>query len=286
MRTMLPLALFPLLSVAVAQQQPATPPTRSLAAGLVRQQVEIERAKPPVVEQGREVGAGQGPMVLLLRRADGTLHLHELQRGDGDHGPAAEPRRLDVEPETPAHAPVAEEPGAPVRILLRRVDGGVAVGIGDDPAAIAGKQVDRAAVAKLLAQQRALAPKVQDVLIDAAPAVTMQQLLTVRELVQAAGFRGVLFDGAAAREPASAADRELLAGLPASFGWHVERTGPQPVCSGELLLLVDGDVPWGEIAPLYLQCARVGIWEIAFACKRDDKTFLKLPVHLPFDRGM
>jgi biopolymer transport protein ExbD len=298
MRTLLPLVVFPLLPLttlttarATAQEEKPPAPSRSLAAGLVRQQAEIEKSKPPRAEHGVDVGAGKGPLALLHRRTNGTLVLHELQRGEGAHGPAAEPRRTELPPEQPVDAPAAPAPAAavaPPRLVLARRGDEVTLALGEQPAAVAGKELDRAAVAKLLREQRERAPKTPHVLLVAAPETPLQQVLAVHEAALAAGFQHVLFDGAAAREPLAAADRELVAGLPGKLGWKVERAagGAQPVCSGELVLLADAGAPWGAVAALYLQLARTGIWQVGFACRRDDGTFLKLPANLPFDRGM
>jgi biopolymer transport protein ExbD len=298
MRTPLPVVLFATAAVAFAQAdpKPQPPPSRSLAAGLVRQQAEIEKASPPRAEHGVDVGAGEGPLALVHRRANGTLVLHELQRGEGDHGPAAEPRRTELPPERPADAPAAAPAPAaarpvapqPPRLVIARRGDEVTLAVGEQPPVVAGKELDRAAVAKLLREQRERAPKTPHVLLVAAPQTPLQQVLAVHEAALAAGFQHVLFDGAAAREPLAPADRELVVGLPGRLGWKVGRAagGAQPVCSGEVVVLAEADAPWGAIASLYVQFARTGIWQLGFACRRDDGTFLKLPANLPFDRGM
>lgn len=269
-----------------AQEKPASPskPVRSLAAGLVRQQVEIRKVELPMVQSGLEVGAGQGPMVLLVRRADGALETVELQRGDGDHGPQAKP--MATPEEIPEKGP---EPPQPLRVVLKRADGQFSIAIGSKGAPVTARALDRDACRKLLAEHcgKAGEKSLPAVTIDASPDVTMQEWLTVWELARDVGYTGVMFDGGGAvksqlDEPA----RKVLAELPKTFEWKVKKLGGvQSICSGELLLLLEGKTTWGDVRPLILELARVGIWEIGFACRQDAKTFVKLPTHLPCDLG-
>lgn len=269
-----------------AQEKPASPskPVRSLAAGLVRQQVEIRKVELPVVQSGLELGAGQGPMVLLVRRADGSLETVELQRGDGDHGPAAAPTTPPEE--IPEKGP---EPPQPLRVVLKRAAGQFSIAIGSKGAPVTAPAMDRDACRKLLAEHfgKAREKSPPAVTIDASPEVTMQEWLTVWELARELGCASVLFDGGGAvKSQLDEAARKVLDDLPKTFEWKVEKLGGvQPICSGELLLLLEGKTTWGEVRPLILELARVGIWEIGFACRQDAKTIAKLPTHLPCDHG-
>ncbi|MFK7741706.1 MAG: hypothetical protein AB8H80_15415 [Planctomycetota bacterium] len=84
---------------AAAQAAPTAPATkparRSLADGLVRQRIELDRITPPTLRSGDELAQGQGDLVLLVRRRDGTIEPFELQRGLGDHGLSRPPVRAE-----------------------------------------------------------------------------------------------------------------------------------------------------------------------------------------------
>ena len=99
-----------------------------------------------------------------------------------------------------------------------------------------------------------------------------------------------LFSGKGGRQAQiAAADREQIAAIPERFEWKVERRGPggrQPVCDGELLLLFDEPVRWGEVVPFYHAFAKVGIWRLSFVGQKDPRARCKLPANLPFDRGL
>ena len=82
---------------------------------------------------------------------------------------------------------------------------------------------------------------------------------------------------------------EQLVSLPATFDWPVERVAgaaQQPICEGELLVLLDGECRWSRFRSLLQECAKIGIWQIALVGQKDARTRLKLPTHLPFDRGL
>lgn len=288
-------ALSPVLVAVLAAQEPAPPasPRRSLADGLVRQRIEIDRLRPPRIDAGLEIGAGEGPLVLLVRRADGTLEVTEIERGLGEHGVAPDPDRLDVPVEQEAAAP-ALPPGhnmAPATVQIERSDGRVSVRAGKDVEPLVGEAVAkdrlRPLLAELLASRRDSNVAGQ-LLLEIAPDAAMQDVLAVCEVARAAGFTTLMFSGSRAG-PIREADRELLAALPAKFGWRTARMGPggaQPICDGELLVLLDGPARWADFVPLYIQCAKVGIWRISFVGQQDAKTRCKLPANLPFDRGM
>lgn len=273
----------------VAQETPA-PPKRTLADGLVRQRIEIDRLSPPVVQAGLELGAGQGPMVLVVRRADGTLDVHEIQRG-GEHGPAAEKPLVDVpvEQQVPADGVVPDVPILVATVLLARgADGALVIGSPTEARAVVAPTFDRAKVAAWL--QRELArregTRVQDRLhLRVAPDVRLQDVLTTWDVARSVGFTSLLLED---RPPAVVPpdDAALVAGLAARFDWPVEMLhGVQPVCDAELLFMIDGATPFGEVGGLLRACAKAGIWQLAFVGQQDAKTRWKLPTHLPFDRG-
>jgi hypothetical protein len=282
--------VFSLLAGSPAQEPtPKATPTRSLAAGLVRQQIEIDKIGVPLARSGDEMGAGKGPMVLMVRRADGSLQLHELQRGDGDHGPAAEPTVPPLEQELVEKHEELPEAKDYTRIVLGRRGNDQTIGTAAKLEAVVGKQLDHAVVTNLLQAQRAGKNErmLANLMLEAAPEVTMQEILTVWEVARGLGWKAVMFhiDPGKSR-PLAAAESEVIGGLASKHAWQVERIGPnQPVCSGELLVMLAGDTRWGDVRPLLVEFARNGIWELGFVAKKDDKTWVKLPTHLPFDRG-
>lgn len=271
-------------------QEPAKRPARSLAAGLVRQQVEIAKLQPPLAKDGLEIGAGTGPLVLLVRRTNGALELQELQRGDDDRGPAADPKRLD--------APLAENVVisaiAPPTVRLDWLHGNI-VAFGDRNEATEwcrGQQLDAALLRPKLEAMLAAAkakPSAGQLQIKAAATVPMQHVLGLWELARGLGYQEVLFHGRDVAADAPAAARELIAGLAARFEWPTRRgghNGELTVCAGELLVLLDGPSTWGDVGPLFHEFARCGIWRIGFVVRKDAHTFVKLPTNLPLDRGV
>ena len=276
----------------LAQEAPA-PPKRTLADGLVRQRIEIDRLSPPVVQAGLELGAGQGPMVLVVRRADGTLDVHEIQRG-GEHGPLPDKQAADVpveQEETPAGAapaPATAPAAVPTVELTRDADSVLTIGSAAEPRKLVGPVVDRDRLRGWLQPKfgnTVGTPVAAALHLRVAPDVRLQDVLTTWEVARGVGFTSLLLQdlAPAAIPPADAA---LFAGLAARFDWPVELLhGVQPVCDAELLFLIDGATPFGEVGGLLRACAKAGLWQLAFVGQQDATTRWKLPTHLPFDRG-
>lgn len=275
-----------------AQPEPQRLP-RSLADGLVRQRIEIDGLRPPHLDVGLEIGAGEGPLVLMVRRPDGKLEFTELDRGPGDHGKAPAPDRIDqpVEQAAAAPAPPPAHTLAVATVRIERSDDRVSVRAGVDAEPLVGESVAKERLQPLLGEllaSRRASDVAGQLLLEVAPDATMQDVLTVCEVARAAGFTVLMFSGSRAG-PIDDDVRGLLAALPAKFGWRTERTGPggaQPMCDGELLVLFDGPARWADFVPLYVECAKIGIWRISFVGQRDAQTRGKLPANLPFDRGM
>jgi len=297
------------LSASMLAQEPAKPNT-SMADGLVRQLIEREQLQPPRLESGLEMGQGKGPMVLMIWRADGSMSLHELQRGYGDFGPAAEkriieePEVVEEEEEVVEVVEVVEEAegqkkagrdaagrkvqrGPPVeaKVRLRRNGDELRVEIG--PRLLRGAEVDRKSL------QSALQVFVADreLVIEPESDVLMQDVLTTCEVARGAGLDRFSFGGGRAvrDQPLKPEMLEQLVSLPATFDWPVERVAgaaQQPICEGELLVLLDGECRWSRFRSLLQECAKIGIWQIALVGQKDARTRLKLPTHLPFDRGL
>lgn len=277
--------VFPFLILAATAQE-APKPTRSLAAGLLRQQVEIGKLELPRAKDGLEIGKGDGPMVMLVRHRDGTLTAHDLQRGGGEHGPAAKPSQA-VQEERPVDGP---EVPSPPQLQLTFADGVLTVMDGSKPLQ-QGKALDAGALREPLAAKLAAAkgaPYAGVLELDCRAAVPMQHVLAVWEIARAAGFEHVQFHGNGPK-PLAAADQEMIAGLAQKAEWPVRHAGPHGALSitdGELLLVLDGPALWGDIEPLIYAFAKAGIWQFGFACRKDATTFVKLPTSLPVDKGM
>lgn len=314
-----------LLAVTLAAQGDATKSDastpqqrRSLADGLVRELVESQRMRPPRCDAGLELAAGDGPLALLVRRADGSLEVRALQRGLGDHGEApaiAQATVPDEVEEGAAAAPAGKDKGkdkgadgrAPKKVELARLELRLAkpgagkegepvrrdlvIGTGLVAERLRGEQLDRAALAGLLAELCAAtkdSAAAGQLLVDAHPEVAYQDVLTTAELARAAGFTSVFFGGiASGLRQLSAEDRQVVLDMPADLGWKVQRklNGVVPIHDGEVLVLVDGPAQWGDIAPIYVLCAKAGVWRISLVGQKDMATRFKVPTNLPIDRG-
>lgn len=277
----------------LAQETPAPlppAPKRSLADGLVRQRIEIDRLQPPVVTAGLEVGAGEGPMVLLVRKGNEPLVPHEIERGTGDHGPAAK--------KTSVGAPLAGREGAAqpkdrpgvtddVLVALERKGAELAVGTEAAPREIVGALADRAKLREWLQRQFETTRGTRfegRIHLRVHADVLLQDVLTTWEVARSVGFRTLLIEDRPPGAQATPADRELLKGLAARFDWSVgTMLGVHPVCDAELLFLVDGKTRFGELAGLLRACVEFGYWQIGFVGQQDGKTRWKLPMHIPFD---
>lgn len=284
----------------LAAQEPVPRPSRSIAAGLVRQQIEIEKLRPPTAQQGMEIGAGEGPLVLLVWRTGGALALSELQRGAGDGTPSPTPRKLDLKEEFKEVKPqpggevkegTADEP-ATVRLALAGAEV-VATASGAEMTATEcsrGKQLD-AATLKPRLQALLTAVKAKPhagmLYVDAAPEVPMQQVLTLWETARGVGFTDIAFANGQSHRTLPAPGPEQIAGLAKQFEWPTKQVagGAMTQCEGELLILLDGPATYDEMVPLLIHLSRAGIWRFGFVAKQDAKTYVKLPTNLPFDRG-
>ncbi|MEC7582712.1 MAG: hypothetical protein VYE77_00210 [Planctomycetota bacterium] len=310
--------LFALTLSLPAQEGQA--PKRSMADGQVRQWIEREQLRPPLLQSGVELGQGKGPMVLMIWRPGGSVSLHELQRGHEDFGPAAKKRVVESEEVEEVEIEEAEEEGveeieevevadagadaegqqqapdnAPnlvARVAMRRDGDHLVIEVPGHPGAIRGAGVDRAALSsalrKRLGRQLLRANHRPELVLEVQPDVSMADLLAAWEVAQVVGCAPTF--GGGQHKPIDPDVQERLLGLPKKFAWPVELFSfpghEQPVSDGELLVLIDGEATWGQVAPLIVVCAKAGIWQIAFVGQRDAKTRCKLPTHLPFDRGL
>jgi biopolymer transport protein ExbD len=264
------LPTFVLLSVtvALAQESPGKP-VLPLAPDLVRQRVEAGPLKPPNASHGVELAAGVGPMALLVRRADGKFEVQELQRGSDTKVQPAKPKVLEDSP---------TEDVEPPTVRFTWADGVVSVSGVDATAApwSSGKELDVAALRPQLTTMLAAAKgskQAGQLLLDAAPEVPMQHLLTVWSTAHELGYRQVMFRNATHDMRVPEAAHELVTGLATRFSWPVRKAGKNgemSICDGELLLLV---------------CAQGGFWRLSFVVRKDAETFVKLPADLMVDNG-
>lgn len=290
-----------------AQGDVAQPKRRSLADGLVRELIESQRLEAPRCEAGQDLAAGDGPLALLVRRANGEFDVRALERGLGEHGEAPDMATpvIEVELEEGAAAAPAPKAGAKVAVAMVKlalakpgaaVEGeqprrDLVVGTRQAPEQLRSARVDRTAMAALLAEQFAATKGTAvagQLLVEARAEVDFQDVLSTVELAHRAGFTDIYFDGGAANVARlSAEGRQAVLDLPQELGWKPERMlhGVVPVHAGEVLVLVDGPATWGDIAPIYMLCARAGIWRISLVGQKDLATRFKLPTNLPVDRG-
>lgn len=282
-------------AAAVLSQEAPKAPAPTLAVDLVRQRVQADRLQPPTAQQGLELDAGSGPVALLVRRADGGLAVHEVRR-DGDRGPAPQPTSLPP----PTIEPKPGEDAEPPTVSLSWVEQSIVASRGGSAKAreewCRGKQLDAAMLRPRLSAMLAAAKATAHagkLRIDAALDVPTQHVLSLWEVARGLGYHDVMFgagDPEAAKAKSAnpmpalpAAASELVRGLVARFRWPTRKLGPdaeQSVADGELMLLLDGPTPWGEVAPLLSECARAGIWRIGLVAQKDAKTFVKLPTNL------
>lgn len=289
--------LVALLTTASAVSQNEAPLVKkSLAAGLVRHCIERDQLTPPRVLSGLEIGAGKGEMVLIIRRPDGSLHAEALPRGLGNHGPAAKVQKVGeiieevVEKAAKPQKPNPKAPNlkavavAPVKVNLKRSGGSVFVAIGAAKDTMRSDNVDRTALAKRMAACFATTKNTKtegQLLLEVSADATMQDVLTCWEVARAAGFKSLMFSPQGRMRILTDKERALITNIPDKFKWQGRKRGPMTVYDGELLVLLDGPTRFYDIAPLIIQCANMGVWQIAFVGQKDKKHRFKLPTHLP-----
>lgn len=277
-----------------AEQDPA-PRRRSLADGLVRQVVEVGKIALPTAPGGLELGAGEGPLVMVVRRADGTLDVQELDRGAGDHGESREKAVVTPPEEDEVREEAGPEPKKPVKVATVRItrrDEDLAIGPAAEPLAWTGKQIAEAPVLAMLREQFQRTRETKEagnLLMEVGADAFVQDLLTTWSLARQVGFRTLLLSPVGCDNSQQAESRAVLRELPKRLGWKAERVGPKGmlrIYDGELLIALDGPVRMRDVSPWFVECAQAGIWRIGFVCQKDAKTRVKVPTDLPFDRGL
>ena len=287
-----------------------------MADGLVRQLIERKKLQPTRLESGLEMGQGKGPMVLMIWRADGSMSLHKLQRGYGNFGPPAKKQISPLEEEEevveeeeevveeeveagrkqagrgaagPDGGPVDAARQSALSVKLHRSGDTLRIEL-PGGRSITGAEVDRASLRLVLQQQfaRTADAKLRSprCFIEPQSDVLMRDVLATWEVARTAGFAVFYGGGKIQNEALKPEMREKLASLPGTFDWPTKRVGPQPICEGELLILLDGECQWSRFLPLLHECAKAGIWQIAIVGQKDAGTRFKLPTHLPFDMGL
>lgn len=311
----LTLAAAALLASPLAAQQDDKPTRRSLADGLVRQRIEIDRLAPLKLTVGKELASGNVPMVLLVRRSSGKLEPYAIERGLGDHGTSPDPESLELEPEREIEVrkpgakpqpkpqpkpgqkpngnvqPPKNVPQASLDVVRKTPDGAApfvnvaGIRLEFDAGTLQTKRL-RPLLQRLFDKRKGTA--VADVMVlRAANDTPLQDVLAVWELAHDVGFRKPLFSGLQGIQPMDPEAKKVLTGLPKRFAWPSQRArvNNQKIYGGELLLLLEQQTTWGEFVSIYAQCAQTGIWRISLVGQRGRER-VKLPVDLPFDGGM
>lgn len=287
------------------EQDPEGAPRRSLADGILRQLVEVEGLRLPRFVSGLEPGTGEGPLVLMRLGQEGEPMLQELPRGYGDHGDGSAPvpvtAPVEVE-EVGGAARRVEAPGL-VRLRVLRVEGEGASAVwhlradGEDRGSFGWRATAEGAAdlsaflgalrAQALGEESgsgsdAAAPTLELRLPEEQPA---RRALRLWDAARAAGFGRVLLPGRLGGPGPDTDMPQRVAGLAEEFGWETKRIGAQPICRGELLVMLQGEVSWGRVLDLYSCCARAGIWDIGFV-GADGALRSKLPLPVPFDEAL
>jgi len=286
--------ITPSLSITAQEQKPPRL-VRSLADGLVRQRIEIDRLRPPKISEGVELGSGQGPLVLLIRRAKGGIDFEVIERGHGNHGPSPVPKLIE-EPTPKAGGKKkpqeeAEEPDAELILRVARKDGILSITKGAAEQITEGKAIDqpalKAALTRLFEARRGN-KRAKQMVLDIHEEAMIQDVVTIVGVARKVGFSSLMFSGAR-RGSLTGDDKKRIMDLPSKYGFRVEHRGAQggqPVADGEVLVLLDGPTRWADFSPIYAQFAKAGIWRIGLLCQRDMRTRFKMPINLPFDAGL
>ncbi len=262
----------------------STPSRRSLADGLVRQRIETERLAVPRLVAGDDVGSGDGPLLLLvLHAADGRGEFATLPRGHAEGEDIPAPQRpvegagQPAVPHAPQNDPTAETKDPPPPdsgVAIRRHGDGYSIAIAGrrEPLQVASPDdaAVRAALRKLLPHGGNAASR-PELCIQPTADAPATAVLTLWAAARAEGFAQPLFAKTEAigkppvpPTPAEAAIAEKLLAIPRDEKWPRRRLEGAFLHQGELLVLLDGDMPWQRLERLYLACARAGIYRVAF----------------------
>lgn len=300
-------AVLAMTALSLAQEATAPPERRSLADGLVRQRIEIDGIRPPALTEGLELGHGEGPLVLLVRRSDGSLQPFALDRGLGDHGASPEPHELEAEPEQEvdvkpgapaAPAQPAKAPGAPPKLAslrLKRAGEGAEATLSTDVGLTlrprdgdASGTFDMAPLRPLLQrllEAREGTPVAATLMLEASPETLVSDVVQTWELARSLGYTRLLLGGMS-NGPLTDEQLDVLEAIPDRFGFAKEKAAAGfTVRQGELLVLLDGPTRWGDFVPLYVHCAQIGVWRVGLVGQHGKDRRFKLPINLPFDKG-
>ena len=236
----------PSLSIAAQEQKPPRL-VRSLADGLVRQRIEIDRLRPPQITEGVELGSGQGPLVLLIRRAKGDIDFEVIERGRGDRGPSPVPGFVQA-PKPKAAGKrkpqeEVEEDGAELILRVVRKDGVFSITMGAAEQIAEGKAIDqpalKAALTRLFEARRGN-KRANQMVLEIHEEAMSQDVVTSVGVARKVGFSSLMFSGAG-RGSLTGDDKKRIMDLPSKYGFRVEHRGAQggqPVAHGEVLVLL------------------------------------------------
>ena len=245
--------------------------------------------KPPQIEEGEEI----------VEEVEVETHNRRDRAKPRPKKKAKKPARAKLGGKKPAAAKPAAKPSAkpelstklPSLTLSRRGGQLTIQAAGEKP--LQGKVIDRVALAKLFERLRAKtaasvtrngrtwSPREK---LELAPrgALSIEDFLQTWGIARSLGFRSLSIrpDPKHARARLSARDARLLHAVPETYGWKRQRPH---IWDGEVLVAVDRKTLWSDALPIYLECARVGIWRVAFVAAGKDKQVWKIPTYLPVD---
>lgn len=269
----------------------------------VRQIVEAAGLDLPVVDAGEDLAIGWAPMMLVVRAPDGALQLHEVVRDPGQRGGAPDiisafrVRRMieSVEdepgdpPKPPSTTGTDEWPvdlrTDPRLVLAVRSDGARRfMGTSARPDVVAAATFDDPACRAFLRAlyERSSKAHATGILEFATPvAIRAREMLQVWTIISDLGWGAFVVPiSLEAWRDVSRGKHDELRTFAAQHGWQ---WSPASVTMGEVLVAVDGETPWDELASLHAAFYRMGVHDLSFVVKDHAGELRKLRTPLPRD---
>lgn len=272
---------------AVAQDVAAKPKQHSIAEQMVREILERGRLQPPVVTSGVPIGEGDGKLAVLVRGADGELEVASLDRATRKEDDPP-PFTIELAEEVQKRRAAAAGPDGPkarITLTIARRGEELRIESGERHSVIGGDRVDLTKLSQAMVQWRGEgATRADQLVVAAGPEMAAGDVIAAIAAARAAGFADVLLRGA--NGALVDAQREVIDAATTDLGWEPARDAVPPMPAlfgGELVLLVDGTVTWGEVVQIYTRCTKNGIWRLAFIAVDADGHRVKIPAHVPID---
>jgi len=271
----------------------------------VERVIQDHRVRLPIVEGGSAI-SDQGHPVAVLILDEGELTYERI--GEASIAYPAAPvdlllfeREEDPQfPDTPPGSAPPErttsgekEPTGLLRIKLAVVERKVVATVIFDVSATVPLSggTGGEALRALLKRKRASAPESlsagcfvlsprEELLIDAGQRVTVQAVLSVKQLALAVGFRTVYFTG---RDASSETGKTWTSDLKKMVKkLKLKMNGP--LVQGECLILVAAGTDWQQVERLLIACTQVGIYQMGFLCRDAQERLVKVRTYLPTGR--